>query len=394
MGNQRRVIIAGGGIAGASLAYVLAQRQDVTVTLLEREAQCGAHATGRSAALYMPSYGPPGIRALTTGSGAFYTTPPAGFGEHALLSPRGALHVAWSRDDPPLTIAGAHEKLDALEHDALASGVQVQRLSAAQCLRLCPVLRSTGPSHALVGGVYEPHAQDMDVDAILQGFLRGARKAGANIVTDAEVLTLERAADAWQVRTSAGIWHAEVLVNAAGAWADALGQCAGAQPIGLQPRRRSAFTFDAPAGMDCHAWPLVIGVDESFYFKPSGGALLGSPANADAVPPQDVQPEELDIAAGIWAIEQATTLTIRRPRSIWAGLRSFVADGEPVCGYDPDVPGFFWLAGQGGYGIQSAPGLARAAAALLLEEPLPADLQSHGLRRAMLDPLRLRNTQA
>ena len=393
MSNQRRVLIAGGGIAGASLAYVLAQRHGVDVTLLEREAQCGAHATGRSAALYMPSYGPPGIRALTIGSGAFYTKPPSGFSEHALLSPRGAMHVAWSRDDPPVTTADANEKLDALERDARASGVEVARLSAAQCLQRCPVLRNGGAQHALVGGVYEPHAQDMDVDAILQGFLRGARKAGANVVTDAEVLTLERIGDAWEVRTSTGVWHTDVLVNAAGAWADVLGQRAGARPIGLQPRRRSAFIFDAPAGVDCHAWPLVIGVDESFYFKPAGGALLGSPANADAVPPQDVQPEELDIAEGIWAIEQATTLTIRRPRSTWAGLRSFVADGEPVCGYDPDVPALFWLAGQGGYGIQSAPGLARAAAALLLAEPLPDDLQSQGLRRAMLDPLRLRKTK-
>ena len=393
MSAQRRVIIAGGGIAGASLAYVLAQRQGVDVTLLEREAQCGAHATGRSAALYMPSYGPPGIRALTIGSGAFYAQPPSGFSEHAVLSPRGAMHVAWSGDDPPVSIADATQKLDALERDALASGVEVERLSAAQCLQLCPVLRSKGASHVLVGGVYEPHAQDMDVDAILQGFLRGARKAGANVVTGTEIRTPERADDAWKISTSAGVWHADVLVNAAGAWADALGQRAGAQPIGLQPRRRSAFTFDAPEGVDCRAWPLVIGVDESFYFKPSGSGLLGSPANADAVQPQDVQPEELDIAQGIWAIEQATTLTIRRPRSTWAGLRSFVADGEPVCGYDPDVPGLFWLAGQGGYGIQSAPGLARAAAALLLDEPLPGDLQSQGLRRAMLDPLRLRNTK-
>ncbi|SCC92416.1 FAD dependent oxidoreductase [Thiomonas sp. X19] len=386
MERATRVLVVGGGIAGASLASMLAVQPGLTVTLLEREAQCGMHATGRSAALYMPSYGPPGIRALTLGSGAFYTRPPTGFAEHPLLTPRGALHAAWAYDDISLTAATS--RLDALERDTHASGVDVQRLSPAQCRQRCPVLRPDG----LAGGVFEPQALDLDVDAILQGFLRSARHAGARIHTNAEVLALSRADDAWQVRSHAGQFSADIVVNAAGAWADVVGQLAGARPVGLQPRRRSAFIFDPPAGLDCHAWPMVIDAFERFYFKPDAGALLGSPANSDPMPPQDVRPEELDIATGIWAIEQATLLCIRRPRSTWAGLRSFVADGEPVCGHDPDVPGLFWLAGQGGYGIQTAPALARAAAALLLRADLPADLQALGLRAAMLDPQRLRGS--
>ena len=384
-----RVVIIGGGMAGASLAYELAVTHAMTVTLLERESQCGVHATGRSAALYMPSYGPPGIRALTRGSGGFYTHPPAGFAQHPLLTPRGALHVAWDDDESDATAAPARlasAVLSTLERDTQTSGVRVQRLSAEQCLQLCPVLRRAG----LVGGVFEPEAQDMDVDAILQGFLRGARRAGATIVTSAEVLDMDRANAAWRVRSSAGAYHADIVVNAAGAWADNVAQLAGAQPAGLVPKRRSAFLFDAPAGLDCSAWPMVIDAHERFYFKPDAGALLGLPANADPVLPHDVQAEELDVATGIWAIEQATSLTIRRPRSTWAGLRSFVADGEPVCGNDPDVPGLFWLAAQGGYGIQTAPALARAAAALLRCEPLPTDLLALGLRAGMLAPQRLR----
>ena len=387
MTARPRVLIVGGGIAGASLAYVLAAERGVAVTLLEREARCGTHATGRSAALYMQSYGPPGIRALTVGSGGFYNHPPPGFAEHALLSPRGALHVAQQQEDPPVSREQALTRLEVLEREARASGVEVQNLSAQRCLELCPVLRPD----TLVGGIYDPLAQDMDVDAILQGFLRGARRNGANIVTQAEVTGLRRVGGAWRGLSTGGAFDADVVVNAAGAWAEQLGRLAGARPIGLVPKRRSAFVFAPPAEMDCRDWPLVIGADETYYFKPDAGVLLGSPANADPAPPHDVQPEELDIAAGIWAIEQATTLTIRRPRSTWAGLRSFVADGEAVSGYDAEVPGFYWLAAQGGYGIQSAPGLARASAALLLREPLPADLRALGLHEAMLSPARLQN---
>ncbi len=384
--DMPRVLIVGGGIAGASLAYVLARQPGMSVTLVERETQCGAHATGRSAALYMPSYGPPAIRALTLASRSFYSNPPVGFADTPLLTARGALHVAWEQASPLMADAKADDSLEAILSNLKALGAQGESLTAADCLRRCPVLRAEG----LIGGVFEHDAMDMDVHAILHGFLRGARQAGCSVVTGAEVQAFDRRRGVWTVHTGAGDFTADLVVNAAGAWADEIGALAGAGSIGLQPKRRSAFTFDPPEGVDCSAWPAVIDAAERFYFKPDAGRLLGSPANANPAPPHDVLPEDLDIAEGIWAIEQSTSLVIGRPKSIWAGLRSFVADGEPVCGHDPDVQGLFWMAGQGGYGIQSAPGLAHAASCLLLDNALPPELLAQGLQAEAMCVQRLR----
>ena len=184
--------------------------------------------------------------------------------------------------------------------------------------------------------------------------------------------------------------RARAVVNAAGAWADVVAALCGVRPVGLEPRRRSAFIFAAPDGMDCTGWPAVVGIDESFYFKPDAARLLGSPANADPVPPHDVVPEELDIALGIHRIQEATTLVIHRPHHAWAGLRSFVHDGEFVLGWDDARDRFFWLAAQGGYGIQTAAAAAELAVAQLRGEPLPARLARHGVDPAMLAPSRLR----
>ena len=182
---------------------------------------------------------------------------------------------------------------------------------------------------------------------------------------------MRRSGGRWCIETTAGSFNAAQVVNAAGAWVDVLAARAGLAPIGIQPRRRSAFVFDAPPGVASVHWPCVADVDEGFYFKPDAGLLLGSPANADPVPPHDVLPEELDIATGIARIEAATTLTIRRPRRTWAGLRSFVSDGDLVGGFDPQAEGFFWLAAQGGYGIQTSAAMAALAAAQLLRQPPP-----------------------
>jgi D-arginine dehydrogenase len=184
--------------------------------------------------------------------------------------------------------------------------------------------------------------------------------------------------------------RAKSVVDAAGAWADVVAQRCGVRPMAIEPRRRSAFNFAAPEGAGCASWPAVVGIDESFYFKPDAGQLLGSPANADPAPPHDVVPEELDIALGIDRIQSATTLVIRRPRHTWAGLRSFVADGEFVVGWDDACDGFFWLAAQGGCGIQTAAATAVLAVALLRGEPLPPELAAQGVDPAMLAPSRLR----
>jgi len=220
------------------------------------------------------------------------------------------------------------------------------------------------------------------VHALHQGFLRGARAVGTRVVCDAEVQGLAYVDQQWQVSTSQGQFTATVVINAAGAWADVIGAMAGAEPIGLVPKRRSAFTFavdEASKANGCDVWPMFACVDESFYVKPDAGLLLGSPANADPVAPHDVQAEELDIAIAIDHIQTATTLQIRRPSHVWAGLRSFVEDGSFVGGFDDKLEGFFWAAGQGGYGIQSAPAAGEVYAALVRGLPVPEHAVSFGV---------------
>lgn len=370
------IAIVGAGIAGASLGYRLASR--CALALLERESQPGYHATGRSAAMFMESYGPPMVRALTRASRAFYESPPDGFAAHPLLAPRGALYVA---------AADQAHLLDSTQAELEATGSRVERLDAAATLAKAPCLRA----EQVHGALFEQDAQDIDVSALHQGFLRGLRSQGGTVLTDAQVSGARRDGQAWELELAGGEpLRARIVVDAAGAWGDEVAGLFGAAPLGLEPRRRSAFTFKPPEGMDVAAWPAVVGIDESYYFKPDAGQLLGSPANADPTFPHDVAPEELDIAMGIHQIESATTLGIRRPSATWAGLRTFAPDGELVIGWDDTCPGFFWLVGQGGYGIQSAAGASELAAALLLHEPLPMALRGQGVDPKLLSPRRLR----
>jgi D-arginine dehydrogenase len=368
-------LIVGGGIAGASAGFWLAPHG--RVILLEREAHPGYHSTGRSAALFMASYGTPQVRALSLASRAFFDAPPPGFAEHPVLTPRGAMMVAAPGQEALLE-----------EHWAVMSAVAKtsRRLTPAQVLELVPAFRP----EQVAGGLLEEDASDMDVHAIHQGYLRGLRRSGGSVVCDAEFQSLRRDGALWDVQTRAGSWRAPVVINAAGAWCDVIAKLAGVPAIGLQPKRRSAFTFAPPVGMDPRAWPCLISADESWYVKPDAGILLGSPANADPVDPQDVQPEELDIALAIDRIQQMTTLEIRRPARTWAGLRSFVADGDLVGGFDPAAPGFFWVAAQGGYGIQTSAAMGEACAALARGLPLPQPIAECGLTPAMLGPSRLR----
>ncbi len=347
--------------------------------LLEREEQPGYHSTGRSAALFMESYGPPQVRALTLASRAFFERPPAGFSDHPLLSPRGALIVA-----APDQAARLEEHWDVLR----AISPTAKRLNGEQARALVPVLRAD----RVLGAVHEPDAADMDVHAIHQGYLRGMRKAGGQLVCSSEVSAITRSGGRWQVQCGITVYEAPIVINAAGAWADALARMAGVTPLGIEPRRRSAFIFAPPAGMDCTSWPMTVGATEDWYFKPDAGLLLGSPANADPVEAHDVQPEELDIALAIHRIQENTTLTIRRPTRTWAGLRSFSPDGDLVCGYDDQAPGFFWVAGQGGYGIQTSPAIGEIGAALVRGLDVPAYAASFGLTMQMLGPGRLRRT--
>ncbi len=377
MTHDTEVLIVGAGIAGASVAAFLAPTHRVIV--IEAESQPGYHSTGRSAAMFMESYGTPTIRALTRASRAFFEAPPEGFAAAPLLAPRGAMYVGTPAQ---------RDQLDALADELSAHSPNLRRLSSAEAIARVPVLRP----EQVGGAVLDPDATDLDVNALHQGFLRLARAHGARVVADARVLAMERASGAWQLRTGAGDWRAPIVVNAAGAWADRIAMLAGLPPVGVQPKRRAAFLFAPPAGMDTARWPCVCGVDEEegWYFKPDAGVLLGSPANADPVEPHDVRPEELDIALGIARIEEMTTLAIRRPSHTWAGLRSFVPDGDLVAGHDPLAEGFFWCAAQGGYGIQTAPAMGELCAAWVRGEPTPAHVAAQGVDAAYLHVARLR----
>ena len=367
-------VIIGGGIAGASAGYFLAERGRVLV--LEREDSLGYHSTGRSAALYTETYGNAAIRALTVCSGPFFRSPPAGFTEHPLLTPRGVLIAA-----PPEREAKFQTALAEAQRYAPA----VRQIPPDEALRFCPVLRPEWFRFAF----HEPDAMDMDVHAIHQGFLRGLRARGGAVVTNAEVRAIARHGSDWTVTTSAGAVTAPIVINAAGAWADEIARLAGVRPVGLVPKRRTAFIIDLPAGVEAAPWPIVSDIDETLYWKPEAGRLLVSPADETPIAPCDVQPEEMDIAEAVHRLETRTRLAVTRVVRKWAGLRSFVRDKTPVVGHAPEAPGFVWLAGQGGYGIQTSPSMGRVAAALATGSDLPADLVARGLAPTDLLPDRL-----
>ncbi len=365
--------VIGAGIAGASAAYELALSGPTL--MLERESQPGYHSTGRSAALFTETYGNRVIRGLATASRRFFENPPSGFAEHPLLTPRGVLMIGR---------ADQRQAIELALGEARRIAPAVKPVGHAEALALCPVLRPDYLDRAF----YEPDARDRDVHAIHQGFLRGFHARAGVLVCDAEVTGLSRLGGDWRIETSAGSFAAGVVVNASGAWADRIAALAKVRPIGLVPKRRTAITAEAD-GPDFRRWPSVIDVDEQFYLKPDAGQLILSPADETPVEPQDVQPEEIDIAVCVDRIERATTLDIRRIGRKWAGLRSFVRDKTLVAGYAPDAPGFFWLAGQGGYGIMTSPAMGRIAAALARGRGVPAEVAAAGITTPDLAPERL-----
>ncbi len=373
--NSYDVIVIGAGIAGASAAADLSATHRVVV--LERESHPGYHSTGRSAAIFSETYGNAVIRALSRASRSFLTAPPAGFAESELTRPRGFLHIA--RPDQEAA-------LDAFirAHDVAAA---TRRLNPDEARQLCPILRED----YLIGAAFEFDGADIDVHAVHQGFLRQLKHHGGQLVTDAEVLEIRHADGLWHVRSTAGEVSAPVLANAAGAWVDKIADLAGVAPIGLVPCRRTALLVPAPEGLAIEAWPAVIDIDEDFYFKPDAGLLMLSPADETPSEPCDAQPEELDIAHAVDRVQQATTLDIRAVRRKWAGLRSFVADRSPVIGFDAAAPGFFWIAGQGGYGIQTAPAAGRLVASLIRGDGLTPELTALGFDAALVSPTRLRS---
>jgi D-arginine dehydrogenase len=367
-------IVIGAGMAGASIAFELASRARVCV--LEGEDRPGFHATARSAALFAPTYGGREIRALTRASRSFFDNPPVGFTDHALLRDRGCLYIARS------------DQLDHLDHMVTTirdSGGKVVMLDKHAAAKRVSLLREG----YVAGAAFDADAMDIEVDSLHQGFLRGGRAAGVVLITRSWVAEPRWQKGIWSIELSDGqTVSAPVLVNAAGAWADTVAERCGVAQLGLQPLRRTALLVDVPAGVDVTDWPAVIDADEMFYFKPEAGKLLLSPADETPDVPRDAYPDDLDVAIAVDRVQSALELEVTRVSHSWAGLRTFAPDRAPVVGFDARVKGFFWCAGQGGYGIQTAPAMGRTAAAVALGERVPADVSREGLTEADLSPLR------
>ncbi|WP_371227245.1 NAD(P)/FAD-dependent oxidoreductase [Roseovarius sp. 2305UL8-3] len=347
MKTQPDIIVIGGGIAGISAAAALAQ--EARVTVIEAEAQLAYHSTGRSAAIFVLNYGNATLRGLNAAS--LPTLNGATTGE-TVLSPRGELLLA--RED----------QLDLLDAQ-MKEGNGLERLGPDDALELIPVLRRDQIAAALL----ERDAQDIDVNRLLQINARHLRACGGTVLTGAKVGAITATADGWRVRAGAHHVSAPILLNAAGAWADHVAALAGVRPIGLQPMRRSAVIMPVPPEFPEHRnWPMVGSISEDWYAKPQAPGLMISPADEDPVEAQDIYPDDMVLAEGLDRFSQMVDLPLVRPVHSWAGLRSFVADRTPVCGFAPDAPGFFWLAGQGGYGVQTSPALGALTAELCLEK--------------------------
>jgi D-arginine dehydrogenase len=345
------IAIIGAGMAGASLASELAPH--ARVVMIEAESHPGYHATGRSAAFWSETYGGPLVQPLTTASGAFLARPPAAFSDTGFLKPRGALHVATAQ---------GRVALDQIERDFTAS-VSLERWARRAIEAAVPGIRPAWQS-----AVMEGSCCDIDVAGLHAAYLRTARRTGAELLTDSRVDAIERA-QRWRISTRAGTIEADLLVNAAGAWASPVAALAGGVDIRVTPMRRTMvqLEIDPPAAADM---PLVLDAGGRFYFKPeAGGRLWLTPHDETPTAPCDSAPEELDIATAIDRLERVVNWRVVRVERSWAGLRSFAPDRAPIYGFDPVAPGLFWFAGQGGFGIQTAPAAAKLAAAILLGRP-------------------------
>lgn len=358
------IVIIGGGIAGLSLASFLGGRRSVAV--LEREDALGYHSTGRSAAEFVLRYNSPEVSALAAIARRFFEAPPEGFADVPLLRPRGGI-----------TIASA-EKADRLraQFEAERHLAPLTLLSTEEAIARVPFLDPASAAAAY----HDPEFWDIEVESLMQGYARTARRAGADILTGAGAMSVDDDGRRWRIETRNGPVMAQTIVNAGGGWADALAALAGIRPLGIVPHRRTAVLVDMP-DYDISGMPEVNELDEDFYFKPDAGRLMVSPADETPCEAGDVQPEDIDIAWAMHHFEQATTIRVRRVAKSWAGMRSFSRDRLPVIGPDPRHPRFFWLAGQGGFGILTSPALGDLAASMLCGSAIP-----EGFRRQNLDP--------
>lgn len=337
-----RIAVIGGGIAGASSAYALARhRSRPEVVLLEAEQQLAYHSTGRSAAQLIENYGAPTVRPLTSASLAFLRNPPADLCDQPILYERGQLTLGQ---------LGQEEQLSAAADEGSAVNPAIELLTPNETVELFPAVRP----EKIIGAVYDPDSADIDVALLHQVFIRGFRACGGTIRTMSRVDPATLNSDGtWKLETTSGPERADLVVNAAGAWADRVAERAGVKPVGLQPLRRTAFMVRSNVASSA-SWPLVADLVHSWYVKPDGVQFLCSPANEDLSEPVDAKPAEIEIAGAIERINEMTTLAIRSVASSWAGLRTFAPDRSMVLGADPAVSSFIWCAGQGGTGIQTS----------------------------------------
>ena len=370
--SKTDVLIIGGGIAGASAGYFIAPHRKVL--LVEREPGYGYHTTGRSAAEWTSAHFHGLMRSVVLYGRPFFDSPPTGFASGPLMRKRGNLMFVRPGDE---------QTAEAFFQEAQPLNPTLQEISADRALEIVPFLRREEIARAL----YEPENCEIDVDALHQGFLRGLRAAGGETRAGAEFHGAERRGGVWYARVGEQTIEATTIVAAAGAWADSVAVQCGVRPLGLEPRRRTALTFDP--GFDASYVPPVDEMGSGFYFKASGPVLMVSPGDQTPSAPCDAQPEELDIAIAVDLFETLTTLPIPKIKSQWAGLRTFAKDEQPVVGFAPDEPEFLWIVGQGGGGIMSSPGMGQLASTLLRGRPLAPEARNLDLDLEQLSPARL-----
>ncbi|MBN9135256.1 MULTISPECIES: NAD(P)/FAD-dependent oxidoreductase [unclassified Phyllobacterium] len=349
------ILIIGAGIAGVGVAAELAHTHKVII--LERESQPAYHSTGRSVAIFLPNYGNDVIRALNHFSAPMFMQRDTNLFAEPLLTPRGALTIA---DETGIASC----------EDMIKNGVNVEEISVDRAVEMVPILNR---DH-IKAVCYQAEAQDIDVNALHQGWLRKATGLGAELRTSCEVIRANRANGFWLVETPGQTFRAPTVINASGAWADVIAGIFGGKPLGFTPLRRSVAVLPAPEGYDTRSWPVVDDANESWYLKPDGGRLFVSPGDETPVEPHDAYVDDMILAEGLYRYEQAVTIPVNRVERSWAGLRTFAPDRTPVAGFDAELDGFFWLAGQGGYGIQTAPALSQLAAKLIRQQSLPDGL--------------------
>ena len=371
MDNSFDFIVIGAGIAGATVGAHLAEHGSVAV--LEMEDRAGYHTTGRSAAAYEPNYGPKPILAFARASGAFFNAPPEGFADTPLLTKRLSLMLQPTRQNENAKMF-------------LSDAESVEEISISDIKTLWPIYRDGYATR----GFIDHSTGDLDVDLIHRGYLKLFKKRGGKIFLSAPAQKIVKRAKNWVIQTPQGEFSAPNIINAAGAWGDEIAKLAGIKPVGLIPKRRSIGVIPVEGHADFMAWPFVVDAAETWYCKPQSGKMIVSSADETPVEPHDAYADDMAIALGIERLMEATTLEVNRLEHSWAGLRTFAPDGSPVIGFDPHTEGFFWLVGQGGYGILSCPALSRTAAAMALHQPVPEDVLAAGLNINHILPNRLR----